>query len=134
MDSGKLRVTMPAEEGCWDVHPCREGACLCGLRYKLCVCTSLLHSGPMQVPTRVSSFATSANALVRVQKLAEPLIRELACCSRHTHPSSVISTVRKHHSGPYMDGTLGRGEGTGAQLLLAFFIQPWILLLSMRLA
>ncbi|KAL2304967.1 hypothetical protein Nmel_006934 [Mimus melanotis] len=48
-----------------------------------------------EVPTRVSSFATSANALVRVQKLAEPLIRELACCSRHTHPSSVISTVSR---------------------------------------
>ncbi|XP_005045034.1 PREDICTED: testicular haploid expressed gene protein-like isoform X1 [Ficedula albicollis] len=48
-----------------------------------------------EVPTRVSSFATSANASVRVQKLAEPLIRELTCCSRHTHPSSVISTVSR---------------------------------------
>ncbi|KAI1238449.1 hypothetical protein IHE44_0013181 [Lamprotornis superbus] len=48
-----------------------------------------------EVPTRVSSFTTSANASVRVQKLAEPLIRELTCCSRHTHPSSVISTVSR---------------------------------------
>ncbi|XP_056345180.1 testicular haploid expressed gene protein-like isoform X3 [Oenanthe melanoleuca] len=48
-----------------------------------------------EVPTRVSSFAISAKASVRVQKLAEPLIRELTCCSRHTHPSSVISTVSR---------------------------------------
>ncbi|XP_062348912.1 sperm microtubule associated protein 2-like isoform X2 [Cinclus cinclus] len=95
MDSGKLRVTVSVEEGCWEAHPCREGARLCGLLYKLCVCTSLPHSGPMQVPTRVSSFATSANALVRVRKLTEPLIRELTCCSRHTHPSSVISMVSR---------------------------------------
>lgn len=77
----------------------------------------------MQVPTVVSKFATSASASARIQELAEPLIREMTCCSRHTHPGPAISTVRQHLPGPYMDGTLGRGEGTGAQSLVALFIQ-----------
>lgn len=126
MDSGKLRVTMSAEEGRWDAYPCGERACPCGLLYKLYVCTSLPHSGPMQVPTQVSSLATSAQASARVQKLAEPLIKELACCTRHNQPGFVISMVRQHHPGPCMDVTLGRGEGTGAQSLVVLFIQPWM--------
>lgn len=126
IDSGKFRVTMSTEEGRWDAHPCGEGACPCGLLYKLCVCTSLPHSGPMQVPTQVSRLATSAKASARVQKLAEPLVKELACCTRHNQPGFVISMVRQHHPGPCMDGTLGRGEGTGAQSLVALFIQPWM--------
>lgn len=91
---------MSTEEGRWDAHPCGEGACPCGLLYKLCVCTSLPHSGPMQVPTQVSRLATSAKASARVQKLAEPLVKELACCTRHNQPGFVISMVRQHHRDP----------------------------------
>lgn len=134
MDSGKLGVTMYAEEGCWDAHPCGEGACPCGLLYKLCVCTSLPHSGSLQVPIQVSSLAISASASARVQKLAEPVIRELTCCTTHTKPGVVMSPVRKHHLGHNMDGTSDRGEGTGAQLFVALFVSALDVLLSMRLA
>lgn len=113
---------MCAEEGCWDAHPCGEGAYPCGLLYKLCVCTSLPHSGSMQVPTQISSFAVSAKASARVEKLAEPLIREMTCCSKHTKPGVVISTVRQHHPGSYMDGTSGRAVGTDAQSLVPLFL------------
>ncbi|RMC13913.1 hypothetical protein DUI87_08996 [Hirundo rustica rustica] len=50
---------------------------------------------PREVPTQVSSFATSANASAHVQKLAEPLVKELACCSRHNQPGFVISMVSR---------------------------------------
>ncbi|XP_037991746.1 testicular haploid expressed gene protein-like isoform X2 [Motacilla alba alba] len=50
---------------------------------------------PREVPTEVSSLAVSANASARVQKLAEPLIREMTCCSTHTKPGIVMSTVSR---------------------------------------
>ncbi|XP_057232539.1 testicular haploid expressed gene protein-like isoform X2 [Malurus melanocephalus] len=50
---------------------------------------------PREVPVPVSSFAISANATVRVQQLAEPLIRELPCCSTHSHPASLVPPVSK---------------------------------------
>ncbi|XP_041251718.1 testicular haploid expressed gene protein-like [Onychostruthus taczanowskii] len=48
---------------------------------------------PREVPTEVSSLAVSAKASARVQKLAEPLIREMTCCPTHTKPGVVTSTV-----------------------------------------
>uniref|UniRef100_A0A8U7MQX6 Uncharacterized protein n=1 Tax=Corvus moneduloides TaxID=1196302 RepID=A0A8U7MQX6_CORMO len=48
-----------------------------------------------EVPTEVSKFATSASASARIQQLAEPLIREMTCCSRHTHPGPAISAVSR---------------------------------------
>nr|XP_041571810.1 testicular haploid expressed gene protein-like isoform X1 [Taeniopygia guttata] len=50
---------------------------------------------PREVPTQISSFAVSAKASARVEKLAEPLIREMTCCSKHTKPGVVISTVSR---------------------------------------
>ncbi|XP_059700325.1 sperm microtubule associated protein 2-like isoform X1 [Haemorhous mexicanus] len=41
---------------------------------------------PREVPIQVSSLAISASASARVQKLAEPVIRELTCCTTHTKP------------------------------------------------
>nr|XP_054489919.1 testicular haploid expressed gene protein-like [Agelaius phoeniceus] len=48
---------------------------------------------PREVPTQVSSLAVSASASARVQKLAEPLIREMTCCTTHTKPGVVMSPV-----------------------------------------
>ncbi|XP_063278950.1 sperm microtubule associated protein 2-like isoform X2 [Prinia subflava] len=50
---------------------------------------------PREVPAQISSFAIKASASARIQKLAEPLVKELTCCTRHNAPGSVISMVSR---------------------------------------
>lgn len=100
---------------------------------ELCVCTSLSHSEPLQVPTQVTNAAALARASSRLQRLAEPCVRKVTCCYEHSFPESVIRPVRQQHLGPCMTGSLGRGEGTGALSLVALFMAALDVLLSVRL-
>lgn len=116
MSAGKVRVlllvTMSVEEGCWVLVPLERECIPVGCRGEaLCLCTSLPHSEPMQVPTQVTNVLARSSS--RLQCLAGPRVVKASSYYENIYPEAVIRPVRQHHPGLCMAGTLGRGEGTG---------------------
>ncbi|XP_071413198.1 sperm microtubule associated protein 2-like [Pithys albifrons albifrons] len=50
---------------------------------------------PREVPTQVSTSAALARASLRLERLAEPCIRQVTCCYKHSNPESLIHPVSK---------------------------------------
>lgn len=127
---GSKHDTVSAEEGCslW-----RANVPLWAAVDQLRVYTSLPHSEPMQVPTRVANFPALARASSRLQHLAVPRVKKETYCYKHSFLESVIRPVRQCHPGACTGGTLGRGEGLIAQFLMALFMAALDVLLSVRL-
>ncbi|XP_076193653.1 sperm microtubule associated protein 2-like [Aptenodytes patagonicus] len=48
-----------------------------------------------EVPTQVTNVAALARASSRLQRLAEPRVRKVTCCYKHSFPESVIRPVSK---------------------------------------